>query len=184
MKYAVTTAPTTEPVSLADARMHLRIIPGDTSEDSTIITPLITAAREYCENITGRALAPQTVKAYPQGWGEHPNEWRLPHPPLTAVTSIKYYDEDGTEYTLDSGDYQVDTVDGLIDILEIPSVSLRDLNPIEVEFACGYTTAPKSIRQAMLLFIAEKYQNRGDIPSEKVDAAIKSLLYQYKVWWA
>lgn len=184
MKYAVTTAPTVEPVTLADAKVHLRTVTGDTSEDSAIITPLITAAREYCENITGRALAPQTVKAYPHGWGAHPNEWRLPHPPLTAVTSIKYYGTDNAEHTLAAEDYQVDTVDGLINILKEPGLTLRDLNPIVAEYTCGYATAPKPIRQAMLLWIADKYQNRGDDLAEKTDTAIHNLLNQYKVWWA
>ncbi len=37
MKYAVATAPTTEPISLADTKMHLRTVTGDTSEDNAII---------------------------------------------------------------------------------------------------------------------------------------------------
>lgn len=187
MKYAVTTAPATEPISLADAKIHLRTITGDTSEDSAVITPLIQAAREYCENITGRALSLQTVKAYPDKWGL----WRLPRPPLLTVASIKYYDENGTEYTLPVADYQVDTVDGQIDILEEPNVTLRDLNPIVVEYACGYTTGnalPMAVRQAMLLLIGHWYMNReavttGATTSVEIDMTTRALLRQYKAWW-
>lgn len=189
MKYAVTTAPTTEPVTLADAKIHVRTVTGDTSEDSAVLTPLLTAAREFCENITGRALAPQTIKAYPESWGL----WRLPRPPLVTVTSVKYYDGDDTEYTLDSADYQIDTVDGQILILEEPSVTLRDLNPIIVEYTAGYTSCPKAIRQAMLLLIAHWYQNREAVligttattqtASGEVAYTVSVLLNQYKAWW-
>lgn len=187
MKYAVTTAPTAEPISLTDTKLHLRTITGDTTEDSAIITPLIQAAREYCENITGRAFAPQTVKAYPDTWGL----WRLPRPPLNTVTSIKYYDEDGTEYTLPAADYQVDTVDGLVDILVEPNVTLRALNPIVVEYTCGYTTGnvlPAAVRQAMLLLIGHWYITRetvltGATVSVEIDLTTRALLRQYKAWW-
>jgi uncharacterized phiE125 gp8 family phage protein len=180
MKYAVTTPPSTEPVSLADAKVHLRTVTGDTSEDSAVISPLITAAREYCENFTRLSFAAQTVKAYPDGWEDN---IRLPRPPIVSVTSIKYYDEDDIEYTLSTDDYQVDTIGGTIQILEEPTTTLRLLNPIVIEYSAGYTTLPKTLRQAMLLFIADKYQNRGDEPTEKAAEAIKSLLYQHKAGW-
>lgn len=48
-------ADVTEPVSLAEAKLHLRINPGDSSEDG-LIKDLITASREYCENYTSKAL--------------------------------------------------------------------------------------------------------------------------------
>lgn len=181
MKYAVTTAPTVEPVALADAKIHLRTVTGDTSEDSAIITPLLTAAREYCENATGRALVEQTIKAYPDSWGL----WRLPRPPITTITSVKYYDTDDTEYTLAATDYQFDAVDGQILILEAPTVELRKLNPIVVEYTAGYSTCPKTIRQAMLLLIAYWYAERGDTTTvdESTERAVKRLLRQYKVWW-
>ena len=186
LKNAVTTAPSVEPVTLADAKIHLRTVTGDTSEDSAVISPIITAARVYCENITGRALAAQTVKAYPEAWGL----WRLPRPPITAVTSIKYYDVDDTEYTLAATEYQSDMIDGRILIKENPDEELRDMNPIVVEYTAGYTTGntcPQTIRQAMLLLIAHWYQNReavitGSVSAE-VDIGVRRLLNQYKAWW-
>ena len=43
------TAPETEPVSLDDAKLHLRMVPDDDSEDMAIVEPLIVAAGEYVE---------------------------------------------------------------------------------------------------------------------------------------
>lgn len=187
MKYAVTTAPSAEPIHLAEAKLHLRTVTGDTSEDSMLISPLITAAREYCEQVTGRALAAQTIQAYPETWGL----WRLPRPPIVSVTSIKYYDVDDAVSTLAAADYQVDTVDGLVNILEWPGADLRVLNPIVVEYVAGYATLPMAIRQAMLLLIAHWYQNREAVivstgsysQSVEVAVGVQRLLNQYKVWW-
>ena len=153
-----------------------------------LISPLITAAREYCENITGLALAAQTIQAYPDTWGL----WRLPRPPIVSVTSIKYYDIDDAVATMAAADYQLDTVDGLVNILEWPATDLRDLNPIVIEYVAGYTTCPMAVRQAMLLLIAHWYQNREAVmvstgsysQSAEVAVGVQRLLNQYKVWWS
>ena len=42
--------PAAEPLNLEEVKLHLKTNPGDTSEDKDIIAPLISAAREYCEN--------------------------------------------------------------------------------------------------------------------------------------
>jgi len=185
MKYAVTTAPTVEPVTLADVKIHLHTVAGDTSEDAAILTPLISAAREYCENVTGRALAAQTIKAYPDAWGT----LRLLRPPITTITSIKYYDVDDVVYTLAATEYAVDAIDGAITILEEPATELREVNPIVIEYTAGYASGnacPMAIRQAMLLLIGHWYTNREAVSmstSSEVAITVKTLLGQYKVWW-
>lgn len=185
MNYSIATAPTTEPVTLADAKMHIKAITGDTTEDAAIITPLITAAREYCENITGKALVAQTIEAYPDRFT---NIIVLPRPPVTSVTSIKYTDDDGTETTMDAGDYLVDTVYGRVAIKTIPSFTPALLNPIKITYSAGTASIPKTIRQAMLLLIGHWYDNReavvvGAVTSVKLELAVKTLLNQNKVWW-
>jgi len=184
MTYSIATAPTAEPVTLADAKAHLRIVAGDTSEDAAIITPLITAAREYCENITGRALAPQTIEAYPERLDDI---IVLPRPPVVSVTSVKYTDADGTETTMDAGNYIVDKVGGRIAFRTKPTFTPAVVNPVKITYEAG-TTPPKTIRQAMLLLIGHWYENReavivGAVASVKVELAVRSLLNQSKVWW-
>jgi hypothetical protein len=51
------TPPVIEPVTLAQAKQHLRV---DFPEDDTLISMYITAARQYCEKATGRAFYNQT----------------------------------------------------------------------------------------------------------------------------
>ncbi len=174
-----------EPVTLADAKLHLRTITGDTTEDSAIITPLIVAAREYCENITGRAIAKQTIKAYPDSFERI---MRLPRPPIRSITAVKYTDENGTTTTMDASNYTLDGEYGRILFHTIPSFAPRAINPIEIEYEAGYATAPKLIRQAMLLLIGHWYVNResvttGATTTVEIDLTTRALLRQYKDWW-
>ena len=51
------TAPATEPIDLATAKLHCRV---DGTDEDTLIAALIVAAREQAEHETGRALVTQT----------------------------------------------------------------------------------------------------------------------------
>lgn len=65
MGLVLITPPAVEPVCLADVKAFLRI--EDDTEDQ-IITDLITAAREYLENRTGRAFITQTWQLTDDGF--------------------------------------------------------------------------------------------------------------------
>lgn len=54
-----------EPVTLEEAKLHLRINPGDNSEDG-LVGDIITAAREYCENYTGRVFVGDEAEEVPK----------------------------------------------------------------------------------------------------------------------
>jgi len=185
VKYRVTTAPTVEPVSIAEAQAQTRSVTTDTTEN-TLLTALIVAAREYCEKYTRRALAPQTIEAYPESFYQR---MELPMPPLTAVTSIKYTDTTATENTFTG--YVVDTYSepGRIAIPEnvsFPSFTQYVINPIKIVYTCGYTAAtiPKAIKQAILLLVGHWYINReaaGVEVSKPIEFSVKNLLSLYKV---
>jgi len=97
MSLVQTIAPASEPITLTEAKAHLRV-ETDFTEDDTIIGTFISAARESCEARTGRQLVTATyalrLGGFPCG-----DSIELPKPPLVSVTSITYVDTDGT--TLD-----------------------------------------------------------------------------------
>lgn len=90
-------APSIEPVSLAEAKAHLRV---EVNDENSLIQTLITAARQYVETATRRALLQQTwddkLDAFPCG------AIVLPLSPVTSVTSITYLDTAGVSQTWSS----------------------------------------------------------------------------------
>jgi len=186
-----TVAPTAEPVTLTEAKTHLRV---DVTDDDVLITSLITSARQYVEQIARRALVTQTWRLSMQ---EFPASGViiLPKPPLQSVTSITYTDINGTTSTVDSSIYTVDTDSepGRV-VLKYgeswPSASLANTNPVQVTFVAGYGgqgAVPEYWKQAILLLVGHWYENReaivvtGAIPKE-MPMAVRSLIQMNRNW--
>lgn len=159
----VTTVPAVEPVTLAEAKLHLRI---DHSTEDDLITRLIMAARRYCEQVSYRAFVNQSLTG---GIADWPRDGviRLPYPPLSSVTSIKYTDSAGTEHTLAATVYGTDTKLGLIYLKpdqEWPTTTLRAYDPITIVWVAGYGSTAASVpdiyKQAVLLMVGHLYENR------------------------
>lgn len=83
MLRAVTQA-TDEPVTLAEAKLHLR---ADGDDSDTLITALITAAREVVERQTGYALAAASYEWTPEGDRTGP----MPILPGTVTSELGVY---------------------------------------------------------------------------------------------
>jgi len=156
------TAPTAEPVTLLEAKFHLRLATVEAQADQYIqeddlLNSLIQTATILAQNFTRRALMTQTWDGYLQSF---PETIRLPFPPAQAVTSILV---EGVSFT----DFQV-TTEGILspaDGYSWPSLSSAPgPDPIVITWDAGYGSAaadvPVPIRQAMLLIIGHLYANR------------------------
>jgi uncharacterized phiE125 gp8 family phage protein len=167
--------PQTEPVTLAEAKAHLRL---DTDADDAYVSALIQAARERVEMFLRRALITQTfeftIDRFPVN--VHPARSAsfidVPRPPLQSIESIKYVDTAGIIQTVAPEDYVVDASS-----CEIGRVALAwnrfwpltrgSINNVVVRFVAGYGDAagsiPQAIRQGILIEIANLYENREDL---------------------
>lgn len=103
MRYKITTPATVDPISLTEAKLHLRV---DHTSDDELIRNLIRAATVWCECYERRAYCVQTVTAKMDEWKD---EMFLPLSPLLQVDSIGYIDGDGDTQTLSTSIYTVDT---------------------------------------------------------------------------
>ena len=166
METTLKTAPAAEPISLDEAKRHVRIDIDETDHDD-YLHDLITAARDQVEMITWRKLITQTWYAYLQDWPKG-TYIELPFGKLQSVTAIKYTDVDGDESTWDSDEYIVGTdyQKGRVTLADgytWPNETLYPSNPVEIEFVCGYGLAvsvPAQIKHAMKMIISELFENR------------------------
>ena len=158
------TPPAAEPVTLQEAKEHLRITGSD---EDALLTTFIEVAREYCEEYQNKAYITQTWDLSLDEFPESP--YSLPKPPLQSISSIKYYDQDGTEQEFNATDYLVDTasVKGRISLAygkTWPSVTLQPINGVVIQFVAGYgdatTDVPERIRNAIKVLIGQIYENR------------------------
>lgn len=174
------TAPTEEPVTLDEAKRHLRV---DTDEDNTLILAQLAASRRIAETYTRRQFCTATYELRLTKWTENysirddghaawatSNDIVLPRPPLASITSIKYVDADGVEQTVDSAVYTTETSDRyrarLFPAYDQSWPSHRgDRNGIKVRYVCGQTAAsvPDTIKCAMLLYLGHLYENREGV---------------------
>ena len=184
MGYALVTPPATEPVTLAEAKLQCRVTAND--EDATI-TALIVAAREHCENQTGRSFITQTWRADFVRFPCAGAPFRLPKGPVQSVSSVKYYDDFGADTTLDASGYHLDLTGQLaklwLAVDEVwPTIQVQS-NAVRIEYVAGYGAAaavPQAIKQAMLLLIDHWFENRGAVSfgntPEEIPLAVSALL--------
>lgn len=174
------TEPTEEPISLEDARLHLRIDADGNSPpahpDDALISWLITAGRELAEAYTGRTIAPRTME---QALDYFPcrDEILIETLPVRSVTSITYRDSNGDVQALSEADYVLDDFKPdqtwLLPAFETDwPVTQSVVNAVRIRFEAGYDghsetipdkVLPGSIKAAILLMLGHYYENREDV---------------------
>ena len=185
------TAAQAEPVTIDELMTHLRV---ENDEDALYLDEIEKAAREYIESLLGRKLITQTWKVYFDSWPED-NVFEIPYGQLQSVASIIYTDTDGTQHTLDSSVYDVDTASepGKVVLAynqSWPSVSLYPTNPICIEFTCGYgdrgSAVPSMLRHAIKLLAGHLYENREatitGLTIQTVPIGLYDMVYPYRLW--
>jgi uncharacterized phiE125 gp8 family phage protein len=186
MQFKVVNPAATEPVTLAEARLQCKVDSDDTTHDA-LITSLITAAREFAEHHTGRALAAQTLEGALDCFPAC-DYIDLPMPPVASVTSIKYTDTAGTEQTLWASAYSLSGY-GLSNRVNLAAnatwPSTQDVaDAVRVRFVAGYAVIPEALKNAMLLHIELECPLCPHTPAEReaLEKARDSLLNTKKVW--
>ncbi len=198
MKLKIIEAALVEPISLAEAKLHIRKA---TDDEDDLIESLIKAAREDAESFTCRALATQVFEyildEFPDG------EIKLPMPPLQNLEEegIKYKDKDGIETTWEAENYIVDSDSEPAVIIpaygkSYPTITLYPISAIRIKYKAGYIFGEgvipahlkiqKPITQAMLLIIGHLYENREEVlvgkTATRIPSSAEELLYPYRLW--
>lgn len=182
MNPTLISGPTVEPLTLAEAKEHLKI---DHADEDNYITSLISASRKFAEDYTRLRLIEQTLmwtldrwpgyggsigESHPLVVGYQKNRFiEVPRGPLISVTSITTYDDAdvGTEW--DAENYYVSSPQNRIyrrTGVAWPSAG-RTGGGIEILYKAGFGTLandiPKSLRQALLQMVSHLYIHREPV---------------------
>ena len=179
------------PVALADMKLHLRVESGVTADD-TLITTLISAATEWCQDFQRRKYIQQTVIEKYDGFPGTNGVIRVPYPPLVSVTSIQYVDTAGDTQTLSTANYTVDTTmepGRIVPAYNCIWPTTRNvINAVTLTYLAGYGAAadvPDSVKAAIKLLVGNWYENReqtivGTI-SSPLPFGVRELLWPNRV---
>ena len=188
----VSTPPAVEPVTLAEAKSHLRV---DSTADDAYISTLVTAAREWVEQYLDRALIRQQLVMTLESFPVADDEIVLPRPPMategaSTAVSVAYTLASGATATLSTSQYRVDRhrTPGEVQTLygaTWPADRMEDENSVTVTWWAGYgasgSSEPAAIRHAILMLVGHWYESRqaviatGAVPQE-VPYGVQSLL--------
>lgn len=185
-----TIAPATAPVSLSEAKLHLRV---DGSDEDSLITGLIDAATAHFDGqgVLGRAMVTQS---WAQWVDQTPGWVRLTVGPFQSLTSVEYYDADNALQTATLADFEV-RLDGDFVIVKPkkdyvwPNAYIRQ-DAIKITYVAGFgdaaTDVPQSIRQAILLTIGHWYENREAVVEgnyKSLPMAVEALIGVERAGW-
>ena len=181
MPLQLVTPPAEEPVSLAEARLHLRV---DFPDEDALITSLVAAARQAAETITGRQLVTARWKlvldsfpgpslmGVPAGlpFSLPVHAILLPKCPVQAVIAIEYLDMGGAVQTMPPAEYTVDAACEPARVTpvfgRIWPIALPQIGAVTVTFDAGYGTAasvPEGIKSWIKLRVGSLYAHREEV---------------------
>lgn len=182
------TAPASEPVTLAELKLALRI---DGTDDDTFLNSAITEARQEIEDVTGLALITQEWALSLDSWPHEDTPWwdgvrqmavselsaqsgqawvSVSRYPLQSVEVVTVYDNAGAGVAVSIADvFDIDTYQrpGRMALKSGQTwpIALRNTDAIRIEYTAGYGAAadvPAPLRRAIRQMAAYLYEHRGD----------------------
>lgn len=192
--YSRTVGPLQEPITVEQAKKQARIT--DAGSDD-LIASYVQAAREAAEDALGYGLFTQT-------WRYDLPEFSdvIPLPmarTLQSITSVKYYDGDGTLQTLSSTYYETDTISRPARLVRAadqswPSLQAdRRVGRVQITYVVGWSDLadiPEKIKQGIRMWVTYLDLDRDGMEVQAQAAQAAALrcwddrLYHLEPWCA
>ena len=175
------TPPAIEPVSLARAKLFLRV---EHDAEDALIADMIRTARTRVETYLGASLITRQRRIKLDICGD---KLAINHRPIKSLDAIALIKDDGSAETLEPDHYQVNLraqpARVLISSDVLPRTSSQDLYHVEIDITAGYgaseTDIPTPLTQAILLLIAQSYE-RGEPLGVDIPMMVQALLMPYR----
>jgi len=204
-QYSISIAPTSEPITLAQASDHLRV---DSTDDQSYINDLIPVAREYFDSTTGRSSAIATYVLTAGTWEDLFNPSRrqsnqrdfadqvteyngyvipLYRTPLLSVDSVKYYAPDGVSLTtMSASEYRVITgaEPGRIQLVNSPPAIHDRIDAIQITFKAGTSTPTALSKHAIKMLVGNFYEQRTPISfaaASEIPYTLRAIIENQKI---
>ena len=188
MALVLTSGPALEPVTVAEAKAHLRV---DGTAEDALIASLILTSRLHVESGLGLALITQSWTALLDRW---PAGTTVPLPlrPVQSIASVRVLAADETATVLASSDYILEgrgVPPRLVRTGSIWPLPGKAASGIEIAFVAGFGAdaddVPAPIRHGLLLLVAHWYEHRDPIEigsaGTVIPPAVSELLAPYRV---
>ncbi len=191
-KVEIVDAPTDPILTLDEVKLHLRVT-------NSIEDAYLTSLNKACESMIGRylnrTLLTTEYNVFTDRWCQ---EFILPYPTLQEVASVKYWDVNGDEKTLDEdGFYWVVKSSDPGKVVRkydacYPELQYGRPDAITINFTAGYgdaaTDVPEQIKHAIKLMITNYYEHKGDIVVGAASSAniipmhVSRLIHDFRVY--
>ncbi|WP_162651826.1 head-tail connector protein [Lentilitoribacter sp. Alg239-R112] len=164
--------PMAEPVTLPEFKNHLRI---DHALEDTLLSSLISTAREYLEKRTGLALMDQEWRLCLDEWPED-RCIQIQKSPIRSIDEVQQFGIDGQPNIVAQNNMLLDGKSSPARLFVGPQLSPEQMmNGIEITFTAGYTSAsevPDALKRAILIHAACLYEFRGVVAPDMQPAAV------------
>jgi uncharacterized phiE125 gp8 family phage protein len=165
MAVAAVDQPLVEPISLEDAKRHLRL-EGVLDDEDSQIQMMITAARRMAEGKLNRTIVQRELAVSFDGWG---CKMRLPKPPFLELLGVDYLDSEGMSQSMPVDSYYLLEGREPVEVAFVGGAPLPALasrrQPITVRYIAGYPEGqvPEDLRSWMLMQIGSLYAHRESV---------------------
>lgn len=155
-------APSVEPVTLSEAKAHLRV---ESDHEDLLILDLIKVARQELERQTGLCLIDQSWRLFLDQWPSC-GSIDLPLRPVKEISEIRIFDHEGNPGVLAPSGYVLDAY-GQMPKLHMQQMAIpsQKHNGIEIDIICGFgeigSDVPDILRRAILVLAAHWFEFRG-----------------------
>jgi uncharacterized phiE125 gp8 family phage protein len=169
-------------ISLAELKARLEVSRAD---QDALLARLLVEATAQAEGECARQFAPASWTATFDGFPPCRRCVALPLAPARSVSAVRYFDALGVSRTMDAGSYYAAC---RIDPPRLVPASHLDAWPetqpgrpeaVEIDFEAGYASVaavPPEAVAAVLLIVADRYENRGDESGRAIPPAAHRLL--------
>lgn len=145
---------------LSYVKEHLRVT--GTDQDG-VIGRMINAAADWIEHNCWIVLASRSYVGY---LNEFRSEVAIPRGPVSAVSSVTYYDSDNAQQTLATSSYwsQLNTDNPRIYFEDTPTTYDDRYEAVQINLTIGYTqweNIPDEVVQLLMLIVSDYYDHRG-----------------------